>query len=411
MSWQQIKKLKEERAAIQAEMRAILDKVETEKRSDPNRVITAEENAKFDELSAKDTAKDEERKRYEKLGDFERQSKEELEQRRQQPGRDDLDTPEKRAEAEKLEKRKAMDYFLRHGYDSTETRALTVSGVGGVVGDRPFYDQLVLGMKAFAGVRQAGCTVIPSSDGNSVTIPVLDDSSNIGQIVGEGVTDNTSADPATGFISLAGFKHDSKWIKLSVELIQDSAFPVETTVLTMASERIGRIFNRYTTTGTGTGQPKGFVTSATTGKTAAATGAVTYDEIIDFIHSLDAAYRGTGKAIVQLHDNTLAAWRKLKDGNGRYIWSPGEAGAPNNILGFPYVVNNDMAQLTAGANSVVAAFGDFSRYFVKDVTAPLIVRADELFIGDGQIGFRVYSRHDGALADLNAVKLLKTAAS
>ena len=56
--------------------------------------------------------------------------------------------------------------------------------------------------------------------------------------------------------------------------------------------------------------------------------------MIDFIHSLDAAYRGTGKATVQFHDTTLAAIRKLKNGNGQYIWSAGAAGAPANILDF-----------------------------------------------------------------------------
>jgi HK97 family phage major capsid protein len=112
-----------------------------------------------------------------------------------------------------------------------------------------------------------------------------------------------------------------------------------------------------------------------------------------------------------LHDTTLAAWRKLKNGNGQYIWAAGVAGAPANILDFPYVVNNDMPQLTSGAGSNVAAFGDFSRYFIRDVTTPIVVRADELFIGQGCVGYKVFSRHDGNLADTNAVKLLQTAAS
>src|SRR5262249_51452638 len=156
-------------------------------------------------------------------------------------------------------------------------------------------------------------------------------------------------------------------VKLSIELIQDAAYPVESMILSQGSERIGRALNRYTTTGTGSGQPKGFVTAAGTGKTAASTSAITYEEIVDFIHSLDAAYRNTGKAYVQMHDTTLASIRKLKNGNGQYIWGAGQAGAPANILDFPYVVNNDMAQLTSGAGSAVMAFGDFSRYFVRDV--------------------------------------------
>ena len=124
-----------------------------------------------------------------------------------------------------------------------------------------------------------------------------------------------------------------------------------------------------------------------------------------------AGFRAPAGPTHQLHDTTLAAIRKLKDGNGRYIWSPGEAGLPSRILDFPYVVNNDMAQLTSGVNSAVAAIGDFSRYFVRDVTTPWIVRADELFISSGLVGYKVFSRHDGNLADTAAVKLLKLAAA
>ncbi len=411
MSWQRIKALDEEIRQLQADQKAILDKVETETRADANRAMTAEETAKFDELFAKEQAKTGERDRFQKVYKFEQRSKEELEQRRQQPGRDDLDTPEKRAEALKLEQRKAFDHYLRHGLGGEETRALTVQGVGGVVGDRPFYDQLVLGMKAYSGCRQAGATVISSSDGNTITVPFLDDTNNIGQIVAEGTTDNTTADASSGFISLGAYKHDSKWLKLSTELVQDSAFPVEATVLSMGAERIGRIFNRYTTTGTGTGQPKGINNAATLGATAAATNAIVYDELINLDASLDPAYKALGKCSIMMNSTTLAACRKLRDGNGRYIFEPGVPGAPQTILGYPIVLNPDMPQLTSGAGSVVAALGDFSRYFIRDVTSPLIIVARELFAGDGMIGYRIFQRMDGNLADVNAIKLLKTAAS
>lgn len=133
--------------------------------------------------------------------------------------------------------------------------------------------------------------------------------------------------------------------------------------------------------------------------------------MVDFIHSLDPAYRNTGKCSIQLHDTTLAALRKLKTGvNGFFIWSPGEAGQPNSILGFKYTVNNELAQLgTAGG--VLAAFIDPTRYYVRDVAAPIIIRADELFASDGLVGYKVFSRHDGGLADTSACKLLKAAAA
>jgi HK97 family phage major capsid protein len=407
MSWQIIKRLNEERGEALGQMKALLKVSEDEKRD-----LTEAENKAFNDLNTKAEQRKLDVEKYERTSALEKelaaQGKGE-----QRAGRDDLNTPEAAVAQKAKEQRAAFDKYLRSGKSELgpeETRALTVTGAG-VVGDRPFYDQLVLGMKAYAGVRQAGATIIPTSDGNSFTIPGFDDTSNTGILVGEGSDSESENDPATNTVTLNSFKFDSTWIKLSIELIQDAAYPVEATILNMASERIGRALNTYTTTGTGTGQPEGFITAASVGKTAALTNAVAYEEIIDFVHSLDAAYRNTGKAVVQMHDTTLAAIRKLKNGNGQYIWQAGAAGAPANILDYGYVVNNDMPQLTSGAGSVVMAFGDFSRYFIRDVTAPYIVRADELFISDGLIGYKVFSRHDGNLADSRAVKLLKLAAA
>lgn len=412
MSWQIIKRLNEERGEALAAMKAILAKAETEKRDGKSRDLTPEESTQFDALNTKAEQRKSDIEKYERTQALETELAKHG-KGEQRAGRDDLNTPEQAVQQKAKEQRAAFDKYLRFGKSELapdETRALTVTG-SGVVGDRPFYDSLVIGMKAYAGVRQAGATVLPTSDGNPLTVPALTDVSNTGILVGEAADSEDDADPTPTTITLNGLKFDSKWIKLSLELIQDSAYPVEATILSMASERIGRALNTYTTTGTGSGQPKGFVTAAGVGKTAALTNAINYEELIDFIHSLDAAYRNTGKAVVQFHDTTLAAIRKLKNGAGMYIWSAGAAGAPANILDFPYVVNNDMAQLTSGADSVVAAFGDFTRYFIRDVTAPWIVRADELFISDGLIGYKVFSRHDGNLADTNAVKTLKLAAA
>src|SRR5689334_10191161 len=134
MSWQNIKKLQEERAQHLAAIKALRKTADDEKRD-----LNETEAKTFDELTDKFEKAGTELTRCMKVADFERQSKEELEQRRQQPGRDDLDTPEKRAEAQKLEQRQAFDKFLRNGtakMSSDEVRALTIQGVGGVVGDR-----------------------------------------------------------------------------------------------------------------------------------------------------------------------------------------------------------------------------------------------------------------------------------
>lgn len=401
--WTKIKALKEERGQMLADMKAILNKAETEKRD-----ITAEESAKFDELNTKAEARKTDIERYERAQALET----ELGQRQEQRvGREALNTPEQQADDRAKEARAQLDRYLRTGViENHETRAITVSGAG-VVGDRPVYNQLVTAIKTYAGVRLAGATVLPTSDGNDLAVPTSDDTSNTGQIVGEGATDNTEAEPTVGNVTSKAYKFDSKWIKVSLEMLQDAAYPLEAYIMGIAGERIGRAYNTFATTGTGSGQPKGFLVAGTLGTTAAATNAITYDELLDFYHSIDAGYRNAPNFGLQFHDTTLAALRKLKDGNGRYIFNAGSAGAPGTILDAKYVVNNSMPQLSSGVSSKVIAAGDWSRYFARDVTQIVILRADELFAGDGLVGYRVWQRMDGNLTDTNAVKYLKLAAS
>lgn len=385
MNWIKLKQLNEERGQALVDMKAVLKKAEDEKRD-----LTAEENTAFDALNTKAEQRKLDIDRYETT---KRLDAELAEKRGQQPGRDDVNTPESQADERGKEARSQFVNYLRTGtLPSQENRALTVSGVG-VVGPRDYYNQLVTSLTTFSGVREAGATVLPTSDGNDLTVPRADDTSNVGQIVGEAVEDNTEADPTLTSITLKAYKFDSKWVKVSLEMLQDAAFPIESYINGLAGERIGRAFNAYATTGTGVGQPKGFLTAGTLGKTAAASNAITFDDVLDLVHSVDAGYRNSPNFRLTFHDSTLAALRKLRDGNGSYIFAAGAAGAPARVLDVPYVVNNDMPTLAAGTGSKVIAAGDFGRYFIRDVTGVTVVRATELFIGSGLIGFRVFSRH------------------
>lgn len=400
--WQKLKALREERGQFLADMKSILKTAEDEKRE-----ISADESVKFDDLNTKAEQRKTDIERYERAQALEAEIV--AKSGEQRAGRDDINTPEALAEEQAKERRSQIAHYLLTGVlPPSETRAVTVSGTG-VVGDRPIYDKLIVALKGFAGVRDAGATILPTSDGNELTVPKADDTSNVGQIVGEAVEDNTDADPALSSITLRAYKFDSKWIKVSTEMLQDAAYPIEQYILNIAGERIGRAFNAYSTTGTGVGQPKGVLTAATAGKTAASTSAMTYEELLDLIHSIDAGYRNSPNFKLMFHDTTLAAIRKLKDGSGAYIFSAGAAGAPSRVLDYAYTVNNDMPQLSSGTGAKVVAAGDFGRYFVRDVTGVNVVRATELFAGSGLVGFRIFSRHDGNLTDTNAIKYLKLA--
>ena len=142
--------------------------------------------------------------------------------------------------------------------------------------------------------------------------------------------------------------------------------------------RIGRITNAHFTTGTGSGQPRGVVTDASSGVVAAAgnTTAITYANLVALEHSLDPGYRRGAEFM--FHDSTLKAIKQLLDTTGRPLWVPGVAvREPDTILGHRYVVNQDMAVMAANARSIL--FGDFSRFFVRDVQDVQIMRLTERY--------------------------------
>ena len=182
---------------------------------------------------------------------------------------------------------------------------------------------------------------------------------------------------------------------------------VEALLGELLGERLGRIANSKLTTGSGSSDVEGIVTNSGLGKTAAAAAAITADEIIDLIHSVDPAYRASASTAIMMNDSTLAAVRKLKDGNGNYLWQMGnyQAGVPQNLLGYNVVVNQAMDSLATAKK--VMLFGDMSKYYVRKVGGPSLFVARERFAPD--YGILGYARFDGVLANTGAVKHLITA--
>ena len=254
-------------------------------------------------------------------------------------------------------------------------------------------------------------TVINTTDGRTFNIPTIDDTgvAAVAHTEGGTVTDDGGSDATFGQKSLGAYAFDTEWVRWSNELNADSVLNMEGLLGELLGERLGRIANSKLTTGSGSSDVEGIVTNSAAGKTAAAAAAVTADEIIDLIHSVDPAYRGSAKAAIMMNDSTLAAVRKLKDGNGNYLWQMGnyQAGVPQSILGYNVVVNQAMASL--GAASKVILFGDMSKYYVRKVGAPSLFVARERFAPD--YGILGYARFDGVLTNTAAVKHLITAAS
>lgn len=213
------------------------------------------------------------------------------------------------------------------------------------------------------------------------------------------------SDDSFGQVSIGAYKLGTM-IKVSEELLNDSVFDLQSYITREFARRIGSKEEEAFFTVNGTGKPLGILAAtggAETGITAASATAVTADELIDLYYSLRSPYRRN--AVWTLNDSTVKAIRKLKDGNGQYLWQPGiTAGAPDMILGRPVRTSTYMPEIAAGAKTI--AFGDFSYYWIADRQGRSFKRLNELFAATGQVGFLASQRVDGKLVLPEAVKVL-----
>lgn len=274
-----------------------------------------------------------------------------------------------------------------------ETRAMSVSSgaAGGYLVPEEFANQIYEVMKWYGAMRQVADTLTTAS-GADLLYPSVDDTGNVGEIVNENTAFNLQ-DVAVGARTFKSFLYSSKIVKVSWNLMQDSAINLDALIARLLGIRIARIQNTHFTTGVGGVQPEGIVTNATAGVTGAAPTAITFDEIIGLVYSVDRAYRANGTFMI--NDQITAAIRKLKDSQNRYLWEPSlQLGQPDRILGYPVVPNNDM-QSTLTASTKTVLFGDFKEgYLIRDVKGITLVRLNELYAGSGQVGFLAFARTD-----------------
>lgn len=419
-----LKEMQEKREKLVADARAALDEIK--KNTDESRAAELEKRhddimAAFDKLEA-------DIKREEKQAELERRAEELRARQRPIPG--DVEA-RGQDEGTRPEYRQAFYKMLAVGGDvselSAEERAVLRAGVqrdaefrmqttgtgaaGGYTVPVELANQIIISMKAWGPMYDPGITQeMVTSSGNQINIPTVDDTGVTAEPHTEGtpLTDDGGKDVTFGQKSLNAYAFDTEFVKWSWELAQDSIFNVEALLGQLLGERLGRIANTQLTVGTGSSAPHGIVTASSLGVTAASATAITYDEIIDLVHSVDPAYRVSPRVAFMFSDSTLAALRKLKDNEGRYIWSAGDVqnGVPGTILGYRYHINQAVPSLAAA--SKVMLFGDFGKYFVRKVGSPVIGVMRERFWPD--LGIAGLIRFDGELVDTAAVKHLSTAA-
>lgn len=195
-------------------------------------------------------------------------------------------------------------------------------------------------------------------------------------------------------------------VKVSIELLQDSAFDLESYIAGEFARAFGIAEEQAFCVGTGTNQPTGIFTAngGTVGVTAAAAAAVTADELIGLVYALKSPYRRNARFL--MNDATISAIRKLKDNNGAYLWQPSlQAGQPDRLLGYELHTSPYVPTMAAGALTV--AFGDFKNYWIADRAGRTVQRLNELYSTNGQVGFVATERVDGKVILPEGIQLLK----
>lgn len=189
-------------------------------------------------------------------------------------------------------------------------------------------------------------------------------------------------------------------IKVTEELLYDNAFGLENYIITQFGKALANAEEDAFLNGDGSGKPTGIFDETNGGKTAITlTAALKSDDIIDLVYALRRPYRK--KAVFIINDKNLAAVRKLKDGNGAYLWQPSyQSGEPDKIFGYSVYTS-------AYAPEDAIAFGDYSYYNIGDRGTRSFKQLTELFAGNGMIGYVAKERVDGKLILPEAVQILK----
>jgi HK97 family phage major capsid protein len=413
-----VKELREKQAKLVADARAKLEEI----KDDTPEARAKEIEAEYDKLMAEHDRIEERVKREEQLADREAKINEPDPRRPKGEDREENRAADLPSEEER---QKAFNSYLRFGANGMtpeerqvlrrfrtteyEQRAQSTSdSAGGYTIPQGFMAELIKSLKAWGPMLDPGVTrEIITTQGNQIEIPTMNDTSNQGYRLGEN-TEMTGSDGdlAFGQKLLDAYKYASGPIKVSSELLQDSAFNVEQIVREAMAERIGRKVNLDLTTGDGSGDPNGIVTASTKGFDATSADAITFDDLIELQHSVDPAYRSDPSVRWMFNDTTLKKLRKLKDQELRYIWQPADVrtGAPAVILDHPYVINQAMANVADSQKSVL--FGAFNRYIVRRVREFAVKRLVERYAEFDQVAFIGFARYDGEMVDTAAVKHL-----
>lgn len=272
-----------------------------------------------------------------------------------------------------------------------------VDADGGYTVPQDFYNRLLSEMME-ATMMRSQVTVLPMSR-NTIDLTMIDHGPDV-YWTAEGATKTTTTADFSRK-TLTAYKLASI-IYLTDELIDDSAFNLVDVLVNRFASKMAEWEDRAIVNGAGTTQPTGIFANASV-STRACSGNLDFDDIIDLIYDLPVKFRANAKFI--LHPNNVREIRKLKDGNGRYLWQDAVApGQPATIYGYPVLENY-------WAPESQIAFGDYKEgYWLGDrqrVTVKITNDTETTFTQD-KTGIRVVERIAGDVVFPNAIRKLIT---
>ena len=399
--------LQEKRRNIAAQMRTLHDKIGDNAWTDEQRTEWNKMKTELDGVDAVISREEELRSMDEKF--VKEQEAAEAEKRAKKDGEKTLSVDERLGQA--------FNAFLRNGLtnltleerqalNEMRTQGVGVNDHGGYTVPKEMQTRIVEQMKAYGGIASVA-QILTTSDGRTIEWITADGTTEEGELIGEN-TAATEADTLFGIANLGAKKLSSKIIRVSNELLQDSAINIESYLADRIAQRIGRAEAKYLIQGTGAGtpaQPKGLAASVIGTTQAKTAGDVGWLDVNALLHSLDPAYRNVGNSRLAFNDNTFKVLKEMVDAQNRPLWLPDVAGvAPSTILGKQYVIDQGIADIAKDAKFLY--FGDFNRFVVRRVAYMTLKRLVERYAEFDQTAFLAFHRFDCVLEDTSAIKAL-----
>ncbi|MEQ9675970.1 MAG: phage major capsid protein [Roseovarius indicus] len=313
----------------------------------------------------------------------------------------------------------AFDAYLRSGDDDAlrglemESKAMStaVAGDGGYLVDPQTADVIKSTLASTASIRAIANVV----QVEATSFDVLIDHSDVGH--GWATESGSVSETGTPTIDRITIPlHElSALPKASQRLLDDSAFDIEAWLAGRIADKFVRAEADAFINGDGSDKPVGFLTHTVVADASWEWDKIGYvatgvdggfdggEGIIDLVYALGAQYRANGTFV--MNSKTAGAVRKLKDADGRFLWSDGlAAGEPARLLGYPVLIAEDMPDIASDAMAI--AFGDFAAGYTIAERPDLRVLRDP-FSAKPHVLFYATKRVGGDVSDFAAIKLLK----